>query len=209
MWSGDRMTFFPPDPEQPETDEPERSMPRWWGPPEDELPVLLPAAEILATTEHMAVALIGAFVHREGVELRIERRLRRRDLPLRAWNDLVGKFAEHSMFGPPEDLATRLRFGLVLGDGEQVLDGRPYDPGADPNAPPERHSLMRNGGSGGGSEHSHTASEGLWLWPLPPEGPIELVMQWPALGIEETRAVLDGTSIRELAQRAVTLWPAD
>ncbi len=201
------MAFFPPDPEVPETDEPEHSMPRWWGPPDDELPVLLPVGEILAATEHVSIALIGAFVHREGVELRIERRLRRRDLPLRAWNDLAGRFAEHGMFGTPEDPTTRLRFGVVLGDGEQVLDGSPFVPGADPSTPPDGHSLMRTGGGGGGGGRSYSGSDGLWLWPLPPDGPMELVMQWPALGIDETRAVLDGSSIRELAQRAAPLWP--
>lgn len=201
------MTFFPLDAEAPEADEPEQSMPRWWGPPDDELPVLLPATEILASTEHLRIALIGAFVHREGVELRIERRLRRRELPLREWNDLVGKFTEHGMFGPPDDPAARLRFGLVLGDGEQVLDGSPFRPGVDPSTPPEHHSLMRTGGGGGGGGRSYTGSDGLWLWPLPPDGPMELVLQWPALGIAETRTVLDGTSIRDLAQRAVPLWP--
>lgn len=203
------MTFFPPDPEVPELDEPEHSMPAWWGPPGDELPVLLPVGEILAATEHVSIALIGALVHREGVELRVERRLRRHGLPLRAWNDLVGRFTEHGMFGPPEDPAARLRFGLVLGDGEQVLDGSPFVPGADPSTPPERHSLTRNGGGGGGGGSSYSGSDALWLWPLPPEGPVELVMQWPALGIDETRAVLDGSSIRELAQRAAPLWPDD
>jgi hypothetical protein len=42
---------------------------------------------------------------------------------------------------------------------------------------------------------------------LPPEGPIELVIQWPALGIEETRIVLDGTAILDLADRARPFWP--
>lgn len=201
------MHFFPADAEPPDALEAEQLQPPWWGPPEDDLPVLLPATEILARTEHVCVALIGAFVHREGVELRIERRLRRGELPRAEWRDLLGRFAEHGMFGEPEDPAARLRFGLVLSDGRRVLDGRPFDPDADPHATPDHPTLMRTGGSGGGGDRSYTGSEGLWLWPLPPDGPIELVMQWPSLDIEETRAVLDGTRIRELSRHSVPLWP--
>lgn len=201
------MTFFPADSESSESPEPgvpER--PRWWGPPDDELPALLPAREVLGTTEHAAVALIGAFVHSDGVGLLLERRLRRGDLPRRKWQRLLTDFAEHGMFGEPEDPATRLRFGVVLGDGEQVLDSRSFDAEVDPIATPDRHLLTRTGGNGGGGDHAYSSSETLWLWPLPPPGPIELVMQWPALGMGEARAVLDGGRIRELAQQVVPLW---
>lgn len=205
------MSFFPVEPVQPEVDPPESAQPPWWGPPEDGLPALLAVSEALAVTEHVAIALIGAFVHREGVELRIERRLRRLALSRREWNDLAGRFVEHGPFGEQDDPAERLRYGVVLGDGERVLDGRPFDmggPGADPSVPPDGHSLMRTGGSGGGGERSYSSSDGLWLWPLPPDGAIELVMQWRALGIGESRVVLDGTAIRALTQRAAPLWPA-
>ncbi len=46
-----------------------------------------------------------------------------------------------------------------------------------------------------------------WAHPLPPDGPVTLVVSWPAQGIEEARAELDGAAIRAAAQRAVTLWP--
>lgn len=181
--------------------------PPWWGPPEDDLPVLLPASEVLAVTEHVAIVLVGAFVHREGVELRVERRLRRLGLSHRDWQDLAARFAEHGPLGEASEPAERLRYGVVLGEGERVLDGSPFVPGGDPWVRPTGHSLARTGGSGGGSEHRYSFSDGLWLWPLPPDGPIELVLQWPALGVAETRAVLDGSSIRGLAARSTALWP--
>ncbi|MDQ1121658.1 hypothetical protein [Microbacterium trichothecenolyticum] len=45
-----------------------------------------------------------------------------------------------------------------------------------------------------------------WLRPLPPEGPLELVVQRPAFGIGESRMILDGRRLRALAASARTLW---
>lgn len=39
--------------------------------------------------------------------------------------------------------------------------------------------------------------------------PVTLVVSWPAQGIEEARAELDGAAISAAAQRAVTLWPEE
>jgi hypothetical protein len=38
---------------------------------------------------------------------------------------------------------------------------------------------------------------------------VTLVASWLAQGITEARAELDGTAIREAAQRAITLWPEE
>jgi hypothetical protein len=35
------------------------------------------------------------------------------------------------------------------------------------------------------------------------------VLQWPALGIAESRATISADTIREAAGRAVELWPDD
>jgi hypothetical protein len=49
-------------------------------------------------------------------------------------------------------------------------------------------------GGGGGDEHNWRSS--FWVYPLPPEGPVTLVVSW-----------LDGTAIRAAARQAVVLWP--
>ncbi|MFD5225288.1 hypothetical protein ACFWHT_06660 [Microbacterium sp. NPDC058342] len=201
------MTFFPPDPEIPEPEEVESPQPGWWQAPEDELPVLLPVSEILAATDHVAIALIGVAVHREGVELRVERRLRRNGLPLAEWNELCGVFMEHMSFGGPVDRAGRLRFGVVLSDGEKVIEASPFFSGGDPMAEPEGHTLSRREQGGGGGGSAYGSADHLWLWPLPSAGQVELVMQWPALGIEETRTALDFSTVPELAASARPFWP--
>ncbi|MCK3768704.1 hypothetical protein MZK47_03355 [Microbacterium aerolatum] len=202
------MTFFPPDPDVPEPQERESSQPRWWAAPEDEMPALFPASEILATTDHVAVALMGAAIYRDGIEFRLERRLRRNGLPTQEWNKLCGAFMEHHPWGDPMDPAGRLRFGLVLGDGERVFaDQSRFFGDGDPMAEPTHHTLNRRGGGGGGDGNSYSGSDGLWLWPAPPAGPIELVMQWPAFNIDERRVILDGNGMLELVPLARRFWP--
>lgn len=210
VWSSDGMSFFPPDPDLPEPEDSDWSQPPWAAPPEDELPAVLPASEILATTDHVAIALIGVHVHRDGIELRLERRLRRNGLPIREWHELCATFMEHWPMGGLQDPQGRLRFGLVLGDGERVVaDDWPHQGIGGPPEGSTRHRLTRRGGGGGGSGSTYSATDGLWLWPAPPGGVIELVMQWPTLGIDERRTILDATAMLELAPRATPFWPAD
>ena len=49
--------------------------------------------------------------------------------------------------------------------------------------------------------------QGWWLSPLPPEGPLRVVVRCAELGIPETSAELDGTAIRRAAAGVVVLWP--
>lgn len=186
----------------------EQTRPLWWGAPEDELPALLPVSELLAVTDHVAVALTAVAAYRDGIEFRIDRRLRRNGSSAREWNEMCSTFMEHMPYFGPVDIGGRLRFGIVLGDGEKVLaDPLPFAGGGDPMEEPRGHTLNRQQQGGGGDGNTYSGSDHLWLWPAPPEGAIELVMQWPALGIQETRVMLDGTAMRELTQRARPFWP--
>lgn len=197
------MTFFPPNPEIPEEEDTESSRPRWWQAPEDELPVVLPVSELLAVTDHVALALAGAAVHSEGIQLGVERRLRRNGLPRAEWDELGAVFMERMSCRGVVDPAGRLRFGLVLADGEKIVtDASPFGRGNDPMAEPEGYTLSRREQGGGGGRNTFSPSGHLWLWPLPQAGPIELVLQWPALGIDETRVTL----VAELAARARPHW---
>lgn len=202
------MPFFPPDPEMLEPEPSESVQPRWWEAPEDELPALLPVSEILAVNDHVAIAVLGVAVYRDGVQFRLERRLRRRGMPRREWSALCEEFMEHTPYGGPTDHAGRLRFGVLLGSGERAFDDRAaFFGGADPSTEPEGHVLSRWQRGGGGSGSTYSSSDHLWLWPLPPAGPIELVVQWPSLGIDETRMTVDGGALADLAAQARPYWP--
>lgn len=195
--------FFDDDIDVPAGDEPELERRPWWGPSAEELPAIVPASGVIATSEHVAIALLGLHVHRDGVELRVERRLRRGGLSARDWQSLVEVFMEHSVVDEP---AQRLRYGLVLPDGARVLEGGFRMPSFDPMAEPEGASLVRNGGGGGGGGSSYSSSEQLWLWPLPPGGVLELVLQWGAVDIAESRIAVDLTGLQDLVARVVPLW---
>ena len=49
---------------------------------------------------------------------------------------------------------------------------------------------------------------GLWLWPLPPPGSFEFVVEWQAMGIGITSATLEGGTIIRAAEHAIPYWPA-
>ena len=46
-----------------------------------------------------------------------------------------------------------------------------------------------------------------WVMPLPPPGPVRVLVEWPDRDLPETQAELDGAAIVEAAARAETLWP--
>jgi hypothetical protein len=47
----------------------------------------------------------------------------------------------------------------------------------------------------------------VWVYGLPPPGPLAFVVEWPARGIAETRAEIDAGLVLEAASRAVPAWP--
>jgi hypothetical protein len=47
----------------------------------------------------------------------------------------------------------------------------------------------------------------VFLWPLPPAGPLKLVVQWTDRQIPETSTTLDGGAIRAAAKDAAEIWP--
>jgi hypothetical protein len=200
------MSFFEPDPALDATaDGDEDSRDPRTEPPFDELPALAPVGVVLAATHHVAIALVGARVFSDGVEFAIERRLRRADMSRGDFRRL----AHDDRFLPDDEArSARLRYGMLLADGQR-LQGR-YPRGGDGSGSAgvlSGHVLVQTGGSGGGSDSRYEHHDGLWLHPLPPAGPIELVVQWPAVGISETRTVIDGTRILLAAADVRPLWP--
>ncbi len=172
-----------------------------WGAPEDEVPAFFPIGEMLAITDRTALIVAGARVYSNGVEFVIDRRLRRGSLTQREWQRAhFGASGHLEQFEPG-----RLRYGLALGDGQHLVLGRPVLPSPDDDAS-TGHSIFATGGGGGGSNRFARYEDVIWLWPLPPEGPLEVVAQWPEQGIPESRVVLDGGALRSVATQAHRVW---
>ena len=97
-----------------------------------------------------------------------------------------------------------LRFGVQFADGSKVTNlpgfgrGRPT-PG---DEPPPGPVMQQRGGGGGGGEWRQR----LWIWPLPPPGPLTFACEWPAAGIKLTLAEVDAQLVIDAAGRAQQLF---
>jgi hypothetical protein len=92
------------------------------------------------------------------------------------------------------------RFGVAYADGRRWQSGMPnamsYDPG------PNDLVVQWRGGGGGSNDFRMN----LWLWPLPPDGPVTFAFEWTMAGIPETLATVDGSVFRAAATTAEHLW---
>ncbi|MGY1734260.1 hypothetical protein ACI798_22375 [Geodermatophilus sp. SYSU D01045] len=174
-----------PDGDAPDDDAPDEEFLRRMGPPDNEVPVALPVNVLLARTGDAAVALVGLQVYSTGVSTTLAVRVRERPRSVHGLSELV--------FGPG-------RGGLLVGVG--LADGRRVASGGVPRNDPD---LVWQPGAG--SAGDRTADQEWWLSPLPPDGPLTVVVRSADLGIEEAATELDGTAIRAAAAGVVELWP--
>ena len=76
-------------------------------------------------------------------------------------------------------------------------DDMPKDADGIPTVP-----ILRSLGGGGGSHGYHVS---VWVFPLPPDGPVEVFVSLPGVD-DESRVVLDGATIRSAAEGAIVVW---
>jgi len=183
------MSFFDsiPQPPPPPAWRPRRPV---WSRPEAVIPGCMGADLMLIRTEQAAVAVTTVCAYPDGFDFTV--RVHVRD---------AEKF-------PPDPFGWHgrepaLRLGVMYADGRRTATTAVHPRPSDDLA----GRLVLTRGGGGGDEHSWHAS--FWIYPLPPEGPVTLVVSWPEQGIPETRGELDGTAIRAAAERAVVLWPGE
>lgn len=98
------------------------------------------------------------------------------------------------------------RIGVLFADGRKAASGAgpvaaPAPGGGDPEQP-----MLRPGGGGGSLGQWHM---NLWLWPLPPPGPLIWVGTWPAMGADEVSVEVDASILESAAQEAEVLWVPD
>ena len=184
--------FEPPPPVEP--DQQRYRRPPWAGPPPGTLPAVIPLERILARTEKVAVCVTRLAVYPTGFELDL--------LTMSAAEDsdvdplLFGAHHLHrrSQTGgiPPE----MLRFGVQFADGSKATNTTGF------HRPPSGPIMHPGAGGGGGGSWRQT----LWVWPLPPGGPLILACEWPALDIALTRCEIDAKPILEAANQAQVVF---
>ena len=188
------MQFFEPPPRSGQRDEPK--MPDWFGPPADELGVGLPLRTLLARSDRCALALAGLVAYSTGFELGLNMRLRDVDPWIDPFGNRQGPPWERYGSGPlPDDL---FRIGLQLADGTKATS---LDRPTMPDQPAPRARLQLSGGGGGRRWDFH-----IWMWPVLRDPPNFLVLEWPALGIEQTRFELPTDELKAACQLSSSIW---
>jgi hypothetical protein len=99
-------------------------------------------------------------------------------------------------------IGVRFADGRVGGrGGRHVFPGAPGIPKDEDGVPTEPIVGFSGGGGSSGGWHF-----GAWVFPLPPDGPLEIFVAPPPPVVGEFRAVLDGTAVRAAAERARVIW---
>ncbi len=163
---------------------------RWIEPPQDEIPGSVGIDLGLASSDNAVVYVVrpasygDALVFDTIAVCRID----------------ADKSVANQMFpadipeGNPDDF---LRLAIEFADGRRVSN---VDDGEFDN-PPEI-ALWQVSGQDGGGYYLYE----WYLWPLPEEGDLVFVCEWPALGIPEHRTTMSGEAVRSAALRARNLW---
>lgn len=211
------MAFFEPPPASAEPEPlPSRARPpAWFDAPDDELPAVVPLEHFVHCTGRVLVAAYHAEVYRQGCSVHVQVIVGRSGESEQRWRELGAvvlggverRFAvEEGRI--PDDL---VRFGVQYADGTKAttLDAVPdashasEDVGVEPPRPPV---IKRQPKGGRGAEDRLDHEQRLWLWPLPPAEPFDLVVEWPAAGVPLTRVTVDGAALQQAAERVRPLW---
>jgi hypothetical protein len=172
------MSFFEPPPWRPPLDR----MPAWARGPEDMLSGVVPVALMVARTDTHAVLVDGLLVYPTGFDfdLAVRRHPRQhRDRP-HLWGE-------------------ELHLEVSFADGRTADNNPRRWPRPSGDQPPDPPLLYQ---STSGPDGGH-----VWLWGLPPPGPLTFACQWLAEQIPPSQAGLDAGLVLEAAARATSLWP--
>lgn len=161
------------------------------------IPGSVPADLLLARTDQVAVAVGSVRAYPNGFEFTVHVRMRRVDPEIGPYGDPFSLHG-HSRGARSQDNA--LRLGVLYADGRRTATTSSWVLRDESD---ENLVLSQQGGGGGG----RCWDQDFWLYPLPPDGPVTLIVSWLEHDVTETRVGLDGAAIRAAAGRAVTLWP--
>jgi hypothetical protein len=193
----------PPRPQEAEAETPE-----WISVPEGWIGAVVPVQELIGRSHEAAICLSRIVAYPVGFEATLDAFTRSL-----AWGYAFEAMGEWQHGENDRPLPQLLRYGIEFADGRkasnvggmfgvsEVATSAHHEVAPDPA---KDISLVPGGGHGGGR---HSRQE-LWIWPLPPPGPVAFVCEWPRYGIPETRVTVDAALIREAARHAEEIWPA-
>lgn len=179
----------------------------WWEPPRDAVPAILPVVIPLVRTPTAGLTLVGAHVYLQGIELLLERRLRRCGETDDEWQAIIRCFLDSPGLQAVPGGSEGLQYS-VTADGEEVFANSLFRGHRDVTTRPSGLSVMRTGSGASGDPWLCQSSEGLWLWPLPSGDRLDVVVRWPAVGIPFASATLSTSRLDVVARQSMPLWDA-
>jgi hypothetical protein len=164
------------------------------GPPAGVLGQPVAGSTVVARTDEFVIAVDRVVAYPAGFELGVT--VRTHD------QTVFGSFDEtrpRTWSGSAAFPGESLRVGVVFADGRRSsVDNFRSAPVPAPAG--VRLLPMR----GGGTQVRY--DQQFWVEPLPPPGPLGIVVEWDRRGLEETRGELDASAILDAASKAETLW---
>jgi hypothetical protein len=157
------------------------------------LPATVAVDAVLLQNEDMVVALTHLDVFSNGFRINLVLLLD----PHRA-QELQARAPRGPMMLTPR-IGVRFADGRV--GGRSAMRGRLDMPKDEQGLPTEPFVGFSGGGGGTGGWHF-----GAWVYPLPPEGPLEIFVALPGPDTDEIRTVVDGSAVRAAAERARVIW---
>jgi hypothetical protein len=176
------MSFFEPPPWRPPSD---YRVSVWSRGPEGMVPGVVPVELLVARTDTHAVLVDGLLVYPTGLDFELA--VRRRPGHPRQHHHR-GRFWEDE-----------LRLEVHFADGRSADNDPRRWPRASGGEVPDPPLLYQ---STSGPDGGH-----VWLWGLPPPGPLIFACEWPAQQLPPSQAELDAGLVLEAAARATTVWP--
>jgi hypothetical protein len=186
------VSFFEPLPPPPEPSEREWAPPAWDRPSEGTLPATLAVDAVLGQEENALVAIPSIDVFPNGFRIN----------GLILFNPHRGQEIRTFFQRPPMGM---VRIGVRFADGRaggQDLRRGPHDLPKDEEGFPTQPFVGFGGGGGGPGGWRF----GAWVFPLPPEGPLQIYVALPPPSNNEYNTVVDGSAVRAAAERARIVW---
>jgi hypothetical protein len=149
------------------------------------VPGVVPVELLVARTDTHAVLVDGLLVYPTGFDFDLA--VRRRP----------GRPREHRHH--ERSWADGLRLEIRFADGRAADNGPRRWPRTSGDQTPDPPLLYQ---STSGPDGGH-----VWLWGMPPPGPLTFACEWSAQQIPPSQAVLDAGLVLEAAARATSLWP--
>ncbi|HME04427.1 MAG TPA: hypothetical protein VKG38_15510, partial [Solirubrobacteraceae bacterium] len=177
--------FFEPIPPQDESREPRYRPPPWVSAPDGMLPGVVALELVLAKTDKAAVCLTRIGAYPTGFEIQLLTMVAEEDSDLDPM--LFGPHRMHHRGRQSREIPDgTLRFGVQFADGSKATNAGHHFPENNEDAP--QGPVMNPGGGGGGGG---SRRQDIWVWPLPPPGPLTFAAEWTDAGIPLTLREMD------------------